>query len=161
MPELVCDTSPLQYLHQLGQLELLPKLAGKIIVPPAVVKELTVGRSAGHDVPAPEAFGWIEVCCPAAVSAERLIGDLGPGETEVLMLAMEQPTMIAVVDDKLARWVAETLNIRFTGTLGILLDAKRAGLVFRVAPLMDRLQELHFRVSSAARGLILRAANEV
>lgn len=161
MPELICDTSPLQYLHQLGQLDLLPKLAGKVIVPPAVVKELTVGRSAGYDVPAADALGWIEVCRPAAMSTERLISDLGSGETEVLMLAMERPTMIAVVDDKLARWVAETLNIRFTGTLGILLDAKRAGLVSQVAPLVDRLQELHFRVSSAARDLILRAANEV
>ena len=112
LPELVCDTSPLQYLHQLGQLELLPKLAGKIIVPPAVVKELDAGRSAGHDVPAPEAFGWIEVSRPAAVSAERLIGDLGPGETEVLMLAMERPATIAVVDDKLARRVAAQLSAR-------------------------------------------------
>ena len=77
MPELVCDTSPLQYLHQLGQLELLPKLAGKIIVPPAVVKELDAGRSAGHDVPAPEAFGWIEVCRPAAMGGLGWLGGLG------------------------------------------------------------------------------------
>ena len=68
--------------------------------------------------------------------------------------------MIALLDDKLARLVAETLGLKFTGTLGILLDAKRVGLVNRVAPLLDQLQELHFRVSSAARRLILRAADE-
>ena len=71
------------------------------------------------------------------------------------MLAMELPTSVAVVDDKLARRVAETLNICFTGTLGILLDAKRAGFVSQLAPLVDRLQELHFRVSPGRR--ILRA----
>ncbi len=160
MPELVCDTSPFQYLHQLGQLDLLPKLAGRVIVPPAVIKELDVGRSAGHDVPSPGAFAWVEVRRPSAASAERLIGDLGPGETEVLMLAMELPTTVAVIDDKLARLVAETLNIRFTGTLGLLLDAKHAGLVSQVAPLVDRLQKLHFRISLSARNVILRAAGE-
>jgi uncharacterized protein len=90
----------------------------------------------------------------------ELVCDLGPGETEVLMLAMEQPDSIAVVDDKLARRVAGTLKIRFTGTLGILLDAKRAGLIDEIVPLLDRLQELRFRVSPAARTLILRAAGE-
>lgn len=160
MRELVCDTSPLQYLHQLGQLDLLPRLAGKVVVPPAVVMELAVGRAAGYDVPTPDALGWIEIIHPASESAERLIGNLGPGETEVLMLAMERPDAIAVVDDKLARWVAETLNLKFTGTLGLLLDAKRAGLVERIAPLLDRLQELRFWASPAARRLIQRAAGE-
>jgi predicted nucleic acid-binding protein len=106
------------------------------------------------------AIGWIEIRQPSAASAERLIGDLGPGETEVLMLALEWPETIAVIDDKLARLVAETLSIRFTGALGILLDAKRKGLIDEVTPLLDRLQELAFRVSPAARALILRAAGE-
>jgi predicted nucleic acid-binding protein len=141
-------------------LDLLPKLAGSIVVPPAVVRELSAGTAAGYDVPVLGDIGWIDIRQPAAVSAERLIGDLGPGETEVLMLAMERPDAIAVVDDKLARRVAETLNIRFTGTLGILLDAKRKGLIDGVAPLLDRLQLLAFRVSPAARALILRAAGE-
>jgi uncharacterized protein len=158
--ELVCDTSPLQYLHQLGRLDLLPKLANKVIVPPAVVRELAVGKAAGHDVPVPDVLDWIEISHPVAESAQRLIGDLGPGETEVLMLALERPHVIAVVDDKLARWVAERLRIRFTGTLGILLDAKRAGFIDAISPLLDRLQELRFRVAPTARAVILRAAGE-
>lgn len=139
---------------------MLPKLAGSIVVPPAVIQELAAGKAAGYDVPIPSALSWIEVRPPVAVSTERLIGDLGPGETEVLMLAMERPDAIAVVDDKLARWVAETLGLKFTGTLGILLDAKRAGFVDRVAPLLDRLQDLRFWVSPAARSTILRTAGE-
>jgi uncharacterized protein len=159
--ELICDTSPLQYLHQLGHLDWLPKLADSVRVPPAVVRELAAGRKAGHDVPVPEALGWIGVCEPAAVSAERLVGDLGQGETEVLMLAIERPDAIAVIDDKVARRVAETLRLHFTGTLGVLLDAKRSGLVEQVAPSLDRLQKLRFHVSPATRVLILRAAGEL
>ena len=91
MRELVCDTSPLQYLHQLGCLYLLPKLAENVVVPPAVVKELAAGKAAGHDLPMPGDLGWIRTIAPAAVSAERLVGNLGAGETEVLMLTMERP----------------------------------------------------------------------
>jgi predicted nucleic acid-binding protein len=139
---------------------MLPQLASKVVVPPAIVRELAAGKATGHDVPVPEALSWIEITSPAARSAQRLIADLGPGETEVLMLAMERPDITAVIDDKLARWVAEILSIKFTGTLGILLDAKRAGHIAQIAPLLDRLQELRFRVSPVTRTLILRMAGE-
>jgi predicted nucleic acid-binding protein len=39
----------------------------------------------------------------------------------------------------LARQVAETLGLCLTGTLGLLLDAKRAGLVPKVSPVLDQL----------------------
>jgi predicted nucleic acid-binding protein len=48
---LVCNTSPLQYLHQIGQLGILPRLAEEIIVPQAVVNELAAGRQAGVELP--------------------------------------------------------------------------------------------------------------
>ena len=47
MPEVVCDTSPLQYLYQLEFLDLLPALVGRVVVPPAVQEELSVGRALG------------------------------------------------------------------------------------------------------------------
>ena len=50
--EVVTNTSPLLYLHQLGKLDLLALLYGEVIVPTGVVEELDVGRAAGHDVPA-------------------------------------------------------------------------------------------------------------
>ena len=45
MPEVVCNTSLLQYLYQIGHLDLLPRLIGRVIVPVAVVDELAVGRA--------------------------------------------------------------------------------------------------------------------
>ena len=47
MAEAICDTSALQYLHQLGRLDVLHRLIGQIIVPPAVVDELAAGRALG------------------------------------------------------------------------------------------------------------------
>lgn len=161
MREILCDTSPLQYLHQLGCLELLPRIAENVVVPPAVVRELAEGKAAGYNVPAPDGLAWITVCRPLAAPVERLVGDLGAGETEVLMLALERPDAVAIIDDKLARRVAETLRIKFTGTLGVLLDAKRSGLIEAVAPWLDRLEELRFRLSARARAALLREAGEL
>ncbi|HEV7784406.1 MAG TPA: DUF3368 domain-containing protein, partial [Thermoanaerobaculia bacterium] len=84
----------------------------------------------------------------------------GPGETEVLMLALEASDPIVVLDDALARRLAETLKFRLTGTVGLLLDAKRAGLIESVALCLDRLQALRFRLSPRTRAAVLRLAGE-
>ncbi len=76
------------------------------------------------------------------------------------MLALEQREAVAVLDDALAREMAETLNLNFTGTLGLLLDAKKAGLIDEVRPLLDRLQVLRFRLASHTRAAVLKLAGE-
>lgn len=160
MPDVICDTSPIQYLYQLGLLHLLPALAERVIVPPSVVEELAIGRDSGVGLPDPDTLPWIEIRHPVSQRALPLVTDLGPGETQVLMLALESREAVAVLDDALARKVAETLGVRLTGTLGLLLDAKRAGLVATVRPLLDQLQALRFRVAPHTRAAVLRLAAE-
>lgn len=60
MPEVVCNTSPLQYLHQIGALDVLPALYGRILVPLAVVEEIAAGRQAGANLPDLAALDWLE-----------------------------------------------------------------------------------------------------
>lgn len=74
-------------------------MAGKIIVPPAVVDEITAGRAAGVDLPDLSQLDWIIVQRPAGQSALPLIYDLGAGESEVLMLTLETPGATAILDD--------------------------------------------------------------
>ena len=160
MPEVICNTSPLQYLHQLGLLHLLPALAGRIIVPPAVLEELSSGRAQGVDLPDLAALEWVTIRQPTSVAALPLVTDLGPGETEVLALALESREVIVVLDDAHARQVAETLGLRLIGTLGVLLNAKRAGLVTAVTPLLDQLEALRFRLASHTRAAVLKLSGE-
>lgn len=160
MPDVICNTSPLQYLHQIGHLDLLPRLVGSIIVPSAVVDELAVGRAAGVALPDPAALEWVVIQRPASEKALRLITDLGPGESEVLMLGLELPDSVLILDDGLARRVAESLGLRLTGTLGLLLDAKRAGLIPEVGSLLDQLQALRFRIAPHTRRAVLDLAGE-
>ena len=144
LPEVVCNTSPLQYLHQIGQLRILPALAGSIIVPISVQAELDAGIAKGLDLPKIENLNWIQIRAPISVKAASLITDLGPGESQVLMLALETPGSIALLDDGLARRVAIARGIPIKGTLGLLLDAKRAGHITVVKPSLDKLQDLGF-----------------
>ena len=160
MPEVICNTSPLQYLHQLGLIHVLPALVNTIVVPPAVIEELAVGRLRGVDVPDAASFVWVSVRIPKGVTALRLVSDLGPGEAEALMLALESADPLLIIDDALARQKAAALRLPVKGTLGLLLDAKKRGLVDAVKPCLDALQVLRFRVSPATRCAVLALANE-
>lgn len=160
MPEVICNTSHLQYLHQIGQLSILPALVGSIVVPPAVLAELDAGIAKGLDLPQLENLQWIRIQAPIGAKAASLITDLGPGESQVLMLALEMPGSVALLDDALARRVATAKGIPIKGTLGLLLDAKRAGHLPAVKPSLDRLQELGFRIAQQTRDAVLKLAGE-
>jgi predicted nucleic acid-binding protein len=160
LPEVICNTSPLQYLHQLDLLPILRALAGNVTVPRAVVDELAAGHDMGISLPKVEELDWITIRRPASAAVLPLVTDLGPGETEVLALALEAQDPLVILDDAMARQAAEYLHIKFTGTLGLLLDAKRKGLVPTVAPLLNQLHALGFRLSARTRGAVLKLAQE-
>lgn len=160
MPEFICNTSPLQYLHQLGRIEILPALTGSIIVPVPVIAELEAGRGLGWDVPDVRGFPWVAIRQPVSTPALPLAADLGRGEAAVLALALESPDAIVIVDDGVGRRVAELLGLRLTGTLGLLLDARKKGLIPKISPVLDELDRLRFRVSPATRAAVLKLAGE-
>jgi predicted nucleic acid-binding protein len=141
-------------------LPILPALAETVVIPPAVENELTVGLSLNVNVPNVSTLAWLTIRQPVSATALPLVTDLGPGETEVLMLALESPGAVVVLDDALARQVAESLNLKLTGTLGLLLDAKRAGLIPAVKPCLDQLQALRFRLAPHTRLALLALAEE-
>ena len=161
MTDVVADTSPLQYLFQLGLIDLLPKLFGSVLVPKAVAHELAVGRSLGGELPDPAGLGWavlLSVVVPPALDA---FDGLGPGEREVLSLALNRPGSLAILDDRAARRAARDLGIPITGTAGILLRAKKASLVAELSPLLERLTRTGFRLDTSTRRTLLELADEL
>lgn len=160
MAETIADTSALQYLHQLELLPVLKSLVGTVIVSAAVAEELEAGIRLGKNLPSPKGFTWMTISSPAAPRVLPRSDDLGSGESQVLTLALERPGAVALLDDRLARVVARTLGIPFTGLLGVLLQAKRAGAIPAVRPHLDRLQTLGFRISKTTRAEALELAGE-
>ena len=79
---------------------------------------------------------------------------------DIVCNTSESPDVIVVLDDALARQLAEALDLRLTGTLGVLLEAKRAGLLPALGPQLDRLQVLRFRLAPHTRAAVLKLAGE-
>lgn len=160
MREVISNTSPLQYLFQAELLELLPALYGTIVVPSGVVDELAEGRARGIALPDPTTLPWVVVRVLPDTALLRIAADLDRGEREVLAIATQATDALALLDDGLARRYARLLQVPFTGTLGVLLKAKSAGHLARVAPALDRLESLRFRFDAETRAAVLRLANE-
>lgn len=80
----------------------------------------------------------------------------------MLNLALELPAGDAVVilDDARAREAAGRLGLKFTGTSGVLLDAKRTGLIPAIKPQLDQLDALGFRLAGHTRSAVLNLAGE-
>lgn len=156
----VTNTSPLVYLFRLGLLDLLHQLYGQVVVPQSVVDELSVGRSEGFDVPDCSIHEWMVVETIAIPPLLRLVTALGRGEAEALALALSRPTDLVLLDDGAARQLASMQSLRFTGTLGMLVQAKRQGLVSEVMPLVQQLQGAGFRMTTALISMIARQAGE-
>ena len=160
MPEVISNTSPLQYLYQVDLLNVLPVLYGGITIPEAVANELAEGRARSVALPDPGSSPWVTVREVRQRTLLPLVADLGPGEREVLALAAETPGSLVLLDDAIARRYARLLGVAFTGTLGVLLKAKRSGHVRAVAPVLTRLDTLRFRLDPTTRAAVLKLAGK-
>jgi hypothetical protein len=139
MPETISNTSPLHYLFQCDLLDLLPSLFGQVIIPKAVVAEINEGRALGVSLPAIDALPWACVKTPEDPLLLPLVIGLGPGERETLAHALESPGSLVILDHGLARRYSTHLGLPLIGTLGILVRAKKQGLIPAVRPVMDQL----------------------
>ena len=160
MPELICDTTVVQYLHQVHLLNLLPALGSPIVLPEAVVAELEQGRVRGIDLPDLSTLSWLTTRSVRVRPPLTRAAELGSGESEVLWLTLERPGSIAVLDDAAARQQAIESGVPLTGILGLLVDAKRRGLLPAVSPVLDELQRRGFYLSARTQTLVLGHSGE-
>jgi len=160
LPEAISNTSPLLYLYRIGALGWLPKLFSQVWTAEAVSLELDEGARLGHQVPSLQTYDWLKIANPRVVPSQWLALDLGAGELAVLAMALENPGKVVLLDDALARRVAQTAGLQVWGTLRVVLEGKRAGLTDSVGPLIDRLAASGMWISSEIRARVLALANE-
>jgi predicted nucleic acid-binding protein len=118
-----------------------------------------LGRPGAVEV---QALDWIacrDVGDPNVVTA--LESKLDRGEAEAIALAAELHADLLLMDERLGRAEASRFGLRFIGVLGALVEAKGEGLLPRIEPILDELeQNAGFRVSEALRARVLQAAGE-
>jgi len=142
----VSDTTPLNYLVLIEQVDVLRQLYGRVIIPPAVFDELQRDRTptAVRDWIANRP-AWLEVH-PVSVPPEAALEALDAGEREAIALAEQLGADLLLMDDRDGRREAVRRNLRITGTLGVLNEAAERGLI-DLATTIERLQQTSFRAS--------------
>lgn len=151
MPELIiCDTSSLILFDKINKLDLLSLCYQKIYVTPEIVAEF------GNVLP-----GWIEVKKVTNHSLQQtLIQILGSGESSAIALCFEIPNALVVIDDLKARKIARSLNLKITGSLGILIKAKEKGHIHQLKPVLQEIEQTDFRISKNVIKKILKLVGE-
>lgn len=134
----ILNNTPLVALWSLDLLPLLRDLYGEILIPQAVYEEFLATDSSVRQTALDEA-PWIKVT-PLLNPRQALVYvGLDRGEAEVLALADERSARLVIIDELRGRRYAKRMGLPLTGTVGVLLTAKKNGLVPAVALLLDQL----------------------
>lgn len=140
----VADTTPLNYLVLIGQVEVLHQLFGEVMIPEAVLTELRHPKAP----PAVSAWlqnlpHWLHVVKVAQVDSTI---QLGQGETEAISLAIENDIPIVLMDERRGRAAAEARGLLPIGTLNLVDLADERGLLDGVSSL-QALKQTTFRAN--------------
>jgi predicted nucleic acid-binding protein len=159
----IADAGPLIGLSRIGRLNLLHRLYGTVLMPPAVEAELCLAEPRPGVAPLIEAVtdGWLEVA-PPSPSADllKLKLLLDAGEAEALELANQRGCRFVLMDDRRGRNIARHWNIPIAGTGAVLLAAKSGGLIHAVAPAIEELGAARYRLGPGLIAALLRKAGE-
>lgn len=152
MPEVViADTSCFIALSRIASLDLLQKVYGRVSTTTTVANEF------GQALPA-----WVSMEDPNDLRTVRTLAlQVDPGEASAIALSMERDGSTLILDDRKGRIVATALGLKVTGTLGVLVKAKRVGALPSIKPLIAALRTAGFRTSEELEQALLREAGEL
>jgi predicted nucleic acid-binding protein len=142
----VADTSPINYLIFIEEVDILTKMYGRVVIPRAVREELLrplapeMVRNWIGQLPV-----WLEVHTPVN-APDASLATLDPGKRDAILLAGELRADQLIVDDRQGRHEAEKRGIPVLGTLGVLREAATLRLL-NLRVVMKRLQNTSFYIA--------------
>jgi len=146
----ITDTSCFILLDKIDALFILNALYKNVITTPEIVNEF------GKPLP-----DWIRI---KAVKNKHLqntyLVKVDLGEASAIALAMELNSPLLILDDLKGRKLASQLNLRFTGTLGVLILAKKSGVVPLLKPYFEKIKTTDFRIAPDLLKRILEELGE-
>jgi predicted nucleic acid-binding protein len=143
--KIISDASPLINLAWIGKIEILSKLYGEICISEAVWQEVVVQGSGQPGSEEVKASQWIkrqEVGNKTLV--QSLMLELDAGEAEAIALALETNADLLLMDERLGRETAMFMGLRVVGLVGVLIEAKRKGIITEIKTSLDQLRKAGF-----------------
>lgn len=158
----IVNSTPIIVLANVNKLELLRQLYDKIIIPQAVYDEVI----AKHDSICNKLISqnhWIVIEKINNDAQKKMYqAKLHAGEVEVMILAQEKPPAdLVIIDDNAAKKTAKYLGLKVTGTLGVLIKAKRENYLKEIKPTLDKIIDNGFYLSNELYNLVLEEAEEL
>jgi len=160
---IVADAGPLIALAKIGHLNLLHQMYGDVLIPSAIFKELAVdsqkpGTAILKTALSEGKLQIVEVRPSKEKSSLGLL--LDPGEVEAILLAEQINCRFLLMDERKGRIVAKKRGIPTVGICGLLLLAKEEGFIPLVAPLLNKLLDIGYRLSSQLISDVTNRAKE-
>ncbi len=147
---IISDTSCLILLDKICELDILNKLFGTIITTSEVAEEF------GQPLPT-----WFELRQPTDKNYQSIIeASVDKGEASAIALAIELDDCLLIIDDLKGRKFAHQLGLTIIGTIGVVVDAKLAGLIPSVKPILAKIKATNFRITEQLELLIIKRAGE-
>jgi len=165
MPEterIVIDSAPLiSLVAALGDLKVLQSLYSQVLVPFEVCQEILVGGSSRFAVAEFEAASWLQKWPnPLEISPSLLSSSLDRGEAAVIQLAINEKIPTVCIDETVGRRFAKLNGLLLTGSIGILLRAKKEGYPFSMQEAIERMKNRGIRLSEKVVSFALDQAGE-
>jgi predicted nucleic acid-binding protein len=160
MPEtesIVINTGPLLALIAgYGDLSLLEKIYKRILVPFEVCREIEAGGTTAFGLKEFVQSDFMEKQAAPLEIVQFLKNSLDMGEASVIQLALNQNIRTVCIDEAVGRRIARLNGLCLTGSIGVLLRAKRKGLDFSMTEAIDRMQSNGIYLSKKVIDFALR-----
>ncbi len=156
----VSNAGPLIALAKVNRFELLHRVLGHLYIPQAVYDEVVVKGTgkAGTDETQKALGDWIEILAVKnAAMIQSLLTKLGRGESEAIALAIEIQADLVLLDDRKARTMAGFMGLNVNGTIGVLIQGYRKGLVTDLQQILDELKAKGFRINDRIYTKVLKS----
>ena len=147
---IISDTSCLILLQKIDQIHLLNRLFGEVLITSTIADEF------GEKLPE-----WVKVKDPVNFNYQQILQTIvDAGEASAIALALEHSSPLLILDDLKARKLAKELNLTYTGTLGIIIEAKLSGKLEFVKPILNKIKQTNFHLPIELEHKILDIAGE-
>lgn len=159
--KVICNTGPLVALSMIDRIDILRHLFEVVAVPEAVHREILVGGATNAGLSNYHKVQWIKVMTLSTPADPLLITALDAGEAAVIGLARELNADFTLIDERKARKVARTVyGLKVIGSAGILVEAKRHGLIANVGAALQIIRDSGYRIGDSIVEAALREAGE-